>query len=163
MPPMTDTHSLPRNGNSRTVVLSSQLTIVWRVFLPVFGTVFLIGFVVLFWFGASTDDYASATVLWRSRAVSLLVLVAWLFFLYRYLWPLKRVEADDAHVFISDYWNTARYAWTDVVQLEDKKRLGRAYVRMHLKSPGRFGQVIRFIPGGHYKAWLKDRSDALLP
>ncbi len=160
---MTDTHSLPRNGNSRTVVLSSQLTIVWRVFLPVFGTVFLTGFVVLFWLGASTEDYGSTTVLWRSRVISLLLLVVWLFVLYRFLWPLKRVEADDAHVFVSDYWNTARYAWTDVAQLEDKKRFRLGYVRMHLKAPGRFGRVIRFIPGGHYKAWMKDRSASLFP
>lgn len=145
--------------NDRSIVLSSNLTIVWRVFLPVFGTVFLAGFVAVFWFGISADEYAVSSSLWVWRFATLGVLALWLVALFRFLWPLKRVEADDYFVFISDYWHTLRYPWSDVEDLYEKKGLFRTLAYLELKAPGRFGQVIRFVPGRHFHAWLDVRKE----
>jgi len=150
-----DSADLPRNGESRSMVLSSNSTIVWRVFLPVFVSMFLLAFVVLFWFGIDPDDYGTTTSLWWSRGISLVALLVWSWLLYRYIWPLKRVEANDAYVFVSDYWNTVRYLWADVQQIEDKKLLGMPYVRLYLRSSGRFGAIIHFLPARHYWEWMK--------
>jgi hypothetical protein len=159
--PATDTSTLPRNGASRSVVLSSNTTLVWRIFLPAFATVFLMGFMALFWLGTSPDEYGNPRILWRYRIISTAVFSIWLWFLYRFIWPLKRIEADDAFVYVCDYWHTIRYPWADVVSLEDRRRMGFPYVRMHLSSNGRFGRVIRFLPGGQYKNWLEAHSGKL--
>lgn len=157
--PTTDTSTLPRNGASRSVVLSSNTTLIWRIFLPAFATVFLLGFLALFWIGTSPDEYGNPRILWRYRIISAAVFGLWLWVLYRFIWPLKRIEADDAFVYVCDYWHTVRYPWTDVVSMEQGRRMGFQIVRMQLASEGRFGNAIRFLPGGQFQRWLEMHPD----
>jgi len=62
------------------------------------------------------------------------------------------------HIYVSDYWTTVRYPWTDVETIEEKRRLGRRIVNFVLRAPGRFGQVISFLPGSTFDEWMKGRK-----
>ncbi|TNE63156.1 MAG: hypothetical protein EP344_04545 [Bacteroidetes bacterium] len=156
-----DTAGIPSNGHSRPANLSSSLTLFWRVFLPVFGTVFFTGMLLAFWLIDEADLYLSYPVWWPRTAIAVIWAV-WLYFVWKKLWPLKRIDADDGHLYVTNYWVTVRYPWTDVEQLESGKWLGRNAVTLHLKGAGRFGQQILFFPGSHYQEWIKEHEKAHL-
>lgn len=134
--------------------LSSNTTLAWRVFLPVFGGVFWSGMVLAFWLIDEEDLYLPYSV-WWPRIIFLLLWLGWIYFVRRSLWPLKRIDADDEHIFVTNYWTTARYPWTDVERLEKCRHLGRKAIVLHLKAPGYFGQRILFLSASHFPQWME--------
>lgn len=155
LPP--DTSSLPKNGHPKTIMLSTNTTLFWRVFVPVFSTVFWGGFAVAFLLTDIDELYLPVNAL-LARSTTLLFLLVWVLLMRRTLWRLKRVDADDTHLYVTNYWTTARYPWPDVENIEEKKRMGRRIVNLHLRAPGRFGRVISFLPGSLYDNWKKERK-----
>jgi hypothetical protein len=149
-----DTSSLPQNGHPKQVILSSNSTLFWRVFVPIFSTVMLTGLLLAFWLIEEDELYLSFPAIW-ARLALLLLWAAWLLLLRRTLWRLKRVDADDTHLYVTNYWTTVRYPWHDVESYEEKKRLGRRVVNFLLRAPGRFGQKISFLPGSDFDLWKK--------
>jgi hypothetical protein len=157
LPTRPDTSPPSPGEHPPTTILSSNATLFWRIFVPIFGTVFLSGLLLAFWLTDADDLYLSYSLMWPRLLVSV-VWVAWLLFVSRTLWRLKRVDVDDAHLYVTDYWTTVRYPWHDVVRMEEKKRLGRRVVNFWLKAPGRFGSVISFLPGSVFNDWKKEQS-----
>lgn len=153
-PVSAETGNQPDNGQPKMSILSSNSTLFWRVFVPVFGTVFLSGLLLAFWLTDEEELYLPFSAIWPRYAL-LLLWLSWLWFVRRTLWRLKRVDADDTHLYVTNYWTTVRYPWHDVERWEEKKRLGRRIVNIWLKAPGRFGQVISFLPGSEYDEWMK--------
>lgn len=151
-PVPADTSALPKNGHPKVYILSSNATLFWRVFVPVFGTVFFTGFLLALWLISEDDLYLPVAAIWP-RVIALLLWMGWLFFIRRTLWRLKRVDTDDTHLYVTNYWTTVRYPWHDVERLEETRRMGRRIIHILLKSPGRFGQVISFLPGSSYDNW----------
>ncbi|MCE7922567.1 MAG: hypothetical protein DYG98_05900 [Haliscomenobacteraceae bacterium CHB4] len=151
-----DTTTLPPNGHPKTVMLSTNSTLFWRVFIPVFGTVFLSGFLLAFWLVDEDDLSLPFSMLWP-RLLLLAIVIGWLWFLQRTLWRLKRVDADDTHIYVTNYWTTVRYPWHDIERIEEKKRFNRRVVNFWLRAPGKFGQVISFLPGSFFDEWMKSR------
>lgn len=152
-----DTTALPKNGNPQTVILSSNGTLFWRVFIPVFSTAFFTGLLLAFWLIDEENLYLPYPALWP-RLILLAIWLGWLFFLRRTLWRLKRVDADDTHLYVTNYWHAVRYPWSDVGRVEEKKRLGRRVVNFWLRAPGRFGQVISFLPSSIYDTWKAENQ-----
>ena len=147
------------SGNHRpgSMNLSSNTTLIWRIFLPVFGLVFLSGMLLAFWLIDEEDLYLPYPV-WWPRVISLLLWLGWLFFVRRSLWPLKRIDADAGHIQITNYWTTARYPWSDIDRFEKRKHLGRQAFCLHLKAPGYFGQHILFFPASHFFQWMEENG-----
>lgn len=77
-----------------------------------------------------------------------------LLLIYFTVWRIRRVESDGRFVYVSNYWVTARYPNEDVSHVFLRKKWGRRIACMHLKASGRFGQVIRFLPGRQAKELL---------
>lgn len=150
---------MPKNGNSKTNVLSSNHTLFWRIFLPVFGTVILMGLMLAFWLTSEDNVYDPLIPLMWMRILLSLLFLAWLYLVYRTIWRLKRVDANDTHLFATDYWTTVRYPWGDVERIEEQKRAGRRIVSLWLRAPGRFGQKISFLPGTYYDEWMKKHGE----
>lgn len=155
LPP--DTATLPQNGHPKTVMLSTGTTLFWRVFIPVFGTVFLTGFVLAFWLVDDEELYLPFHILWP-RLLLALLLAGWVWLVRRTFWRLKRVDADDTHIYVTNYWTTLRYPWQDVERIEEKKRLARRVIHFHLRAPGYFGQVISFLPSSFFDEWMKEKG-----
>jgi hypothetical protein len=86
------------------------------------------------------------------------ILICWLWFVWRTLWRLKRVDGNDTHVFVTNYWITVRYPWTDIAQVTSTRRFGSRIVHLGLRAPGRFGQTISFLPGRHFDHWMQERN-----
>lgn len=157
----TDTARLPANGQSRPAQLSSNMTLFWRVFVPVFGTVFFASFLLVVVLTNEEELYLNYPALWLRLAAAGLLL-GWAWFVWRTLWRLKRLDADDAFLYVTNYWITVRYPWTDVARFEETRRMGRRVMRLWLLGPGRFGQKISFLPGSHFHEWLREHDKQAL-
>ncbi|MCB0532084.1 MAG: hypothetical protein KDD14_07780 [Saprospiraceae bacterium] len=143
----------------RQINLSSNLTLFWRVFLPVFGTVFFSGLSLAIWLIDGEDLYLSYSI-WWPRLIILLIWIGWLYVVKTRFWPLKRIDADPEHLFVTNYWTTVRYPWTDVAQLKEIPKWHYRLVQLELKAPGRFGQVITFLPGSRFQPWMETQGKA---
>jgi hypothetical protein len=138
----------------RAIALSSTGTLFWRVFIPVFGTVFFLGLTLAFWLTEEDDLHIPFLPVVWGRVLILVSLLAWLFIIRRTLWRLKRIDADSTYIYVTNYWITLRYAWPDVDRIEAKNRMGRRILNLWLKAPGRFGQIISFLPVSHFDTWI---------
>lgn len=153
------TAELPKNGKSHPTQLSSNATLFWRVFVPVFGTVFFTGLMLAFWLVNEDDVYIGAMPALASRLLMTAVWLGWLVLVRRTVWKLKRLDADDAHLFVTNYWTTVRYLWQDVERMEEKRHFfGRRVVHLWLRGAGRFGQKISFLPGTAFHAWVEEHG-----
>jgi hypothetical protein len=154
---MNDTHPSDNVAPSGTECLSSNSTLFWRVFLPIFGTVFLSGLLLTFLLIPEEELYLPFPLVW-GRAVLAAVWLGWLAFVRRTLWRLRRVDADGTHLYVTDYWTTLRYPWADVEKITESRRLGRRIAHVWLKAPGRFGRQISFLPGGRFDEWRAENG-----
>jgi hypothetical protein len=133
----------PQTSPSGAKRLSSNTTLMWRVFAPVFGTVFLLGFTLAFWLIPEEDLYFRTISIQTIRAVSSIALLIWLWIVWRKLLPLKRLDADAEYIYLTNYWTTVRYPIHDIERIEVP---GKRIAYLILKAPGRFGQKIAFLP-----------------
>jgi len=160
---MENQDSLPETNHNateatpQTECLSSGSTLFWRLFVPLFGTVILSGFLLAFWLIPGEELYLSFPILW-ARIGMLVVWIGWIVFARRTLWRLKRVDASATHFFVTNYWTTVRYPWSDVERMQTGKRLGRRIVSLWLRAPGRFGQKISFLPGDRFEEWGREHE-----
>ena len=139
----------------KTAHLSSNTTLFWRVFLPVFGSVFVTGLVLSFWLISAEELYISMKSAWTGRSLSALAWFGWIFFLRQTLWRLMRVDADPEHIMVTNYWTTVRYKWSDVEAINNGTILWKKVKVIRLKASGRFGQNIHFLPGTYFEPWME--------
>ena len=139
-------------------MLSSNTTLMWRVFAPVFGTVFMSGLLLAFWLTDQNESSHPSMAGIFARVLIALLWIGWLFLVRRTLWRLKRVDADPTHFYVTNYWTTVRYPWQDLERIEEKRRLGRRVVNFHLRASGRFGGIVSFLPGTLFDEWRKAQT-----
>ncbi|PHI20751.1 hypothetical protein CEQ90_06790 [Lewinellaceae bacterium SD302] len=124
--------------------LSSNATLFYKIFLPVFWTTVVLLATLALWL--APEHYFGGLPLESLRWAMLLLLVAgsatfWLLF-----WPLKRVEANNEYVYVSNYFKAARYRWdTDVERLSERNLLLFRFGILELKGSGLFGSSVRFL------------------
>ena len=124
--------------------LSSNATLFFKIFLPVFWTTIMVAVNLVAWFSAESDVEAAAVQSMRWGLLFTLVVGVAAFLLL--FWPLKRVETDGKEVFVSNYFRTAHYGWaSDVEGIEVTRFLGLRICWLHLNGVGSFGQRIRFL------------------
>ncbi|MBK6993727.1 MAG: hypothetical protein IPH31_01910 [Lewinellaceae bacterium] len=149
------------NSADQTECLSSNSTLFWRVFMPIFGTVFLGGLLLTFLLIPEEELYLPFPLLW-GQLFLLALWLGWLFLVRCTIWRLKRVDANATHFFVTNYWTTVRYPWGDVEKTEEKTRLGRRIVNLCLRAPGRFGQKISFLPGDRFEEWKRENEGVIV-
>ena len=144
----------PTPEPQRTECLSSNFSLYWRIFIPIFGTVIFSGLLLALILIPEENLYLSFPALW-ARMGALILLAAWLYWVKNTIWRLKRVDANETHFFVTNYWQTVRYPLADVAEIAETRRMGRRLVHFKLLSPGRFGQVISILPASHYNEVMK--------
>ncbi len=123
--------------------ISSNLTLFYKFFLPVFWIVF---------FGAVTVSIWSLPVFFKGLSPMTIRIIATLFYLSGILffyWAtlrLHRIEMDDQYIYISNYFKNYRYPHQDVAKIVRKKRSIFPTAKIHLKNKGSLGSHISFIP-----------------
>lgn len=147
---------------TKVTQMSSNSTLFWRVFIPVFGTVMLSGFMVGFFLSEEDESHNPLMSPMISKVLMLTIMLFWFWLVKRSFLPLKRIDTDNQYLFVTNYWTTVRYPWNDVDRIEMKKQFGRPLYVLCLKATGRFGQTIPFKPSSHLKTWLSEQGKSYL-
>lgn len=124
--------------------LSSGATLILRLFLPVVWLVFFGSFMAAGWL--SGEAFIGPFPRDNFRIMTTLFVATGAVFFYLTVWRLHRVDADQDHLYVSDYFRTYRYG-RDTVQELVLRHYGLFHLGVvHLKAPGKFGRKIWFLP-----------------
>ncbi len=141
-------------------LLSTTLTLAFKIFFPTFWIAFF-GTLLLAIFAIGErlsplfveNGFRLAAVLFY-----LIGIVAWYYLFMR----LKRVEVDDQFLYVTNYFKTARYPYTEIKKIEEQDVLLLKKIRIYLKKPGIFGTKIVFITTTkRWNSFVQERSDLL--
>lgn len=124
--------------------LSSNATLFFKLFVPVFWTTILTGLTLVAWF--VKDNLFEGNQLVSFRYATLFALIVGVVSFYFLFWPLKRVETDGEKVYVSNYFRTAFYRWDqDVESFTEARFLFFRFGTIHLNGIGSFGRKLRFL------------------
>ena len=140
--------------------VSSQLTIFLRIALPTIWltTVLSLTF-LLAWIVRGKAQIFSNPLVWIGF---ILVLGSGIAFIYFFLWRFYRVDMDNRFVYISNYFKTFKYPFSDVESIRPSSVLPTRIFVIKLRSRGSFGKEIHFLAS--QKLWgdfVVDHQDAL--
>ncbi len=123
--------------------VSSQLTIMIRIALPTMWLTAVLSLTVLLgWSVRGKAQVFYNPFVWLGL---IFILGSGIAFIYFILWRVYRVDMDERYVYISNYFSTYKYAFSDVESITDSKLLpGRLFI-IRLKSKGTFGKNIYFL------------------
>jgi hypothetical protein len=123
--------------------VSSSLTIVLRIVLPVVWLVTILSLVILLSIAVSgRAEIFSNPIIWGSL---LFILASGFAFIYFLLWRFYRIDMDNKSVYISNYFKTFKYPFTDVKSISGISTFPDRIFHMELKSKGSFGKHIYFL------------------
>jgi hypothetical protein len=123
--------------------VSSQLTIVLRIVIPtVWFTSIVATLVMLTWAVRGRAGLFSNPYIW----LSILFVVGTGFAFIRFvLWRLYRIDMDSEHLYVSNYFKTYKYPYSEVLAIRDAGIMKERIYRITLKSKGSFGQNLYFV------------------
>ena len=124
--------------------LSSNWTLFLKLFIPVFWIAFFSGFVIASFVSDPQLVPQIANNKFRLQSV-LFVLGGILFFAFTFF-RLKRIDADDKHIFVSNYFKTYRYPVTDIDNIIIYNHIILKAAHLKFKGKTSFGKKVIFIP-----------------
>ncbi|MGB4848417.1 MAG: hypothetical protein WBP41_10895 [Saprospiraceae bacterium] len=123
--------------------VSSSLTIILRIVLPTVWLVTVLSLVILLSVAVSgRAEIFSNPIIWGSL---LFILASGFAFIYFLLWRFYRIDMDNKSVYISNYFKTFKYSFTDVKSISGISTFPDRIFHMELKSKGSFGKHIYFL------------------
>lgn len=138
--------------------ISTNATIFFKFFIPVFWLVFFGAFLVAVFVYGSEMASGLASTGFRVGAVSFYLSGLVLF--YFTLFPLKRVEADTDFLYVTNYFKTFRYPWHNIERITDSTFLFFTISRIELKEKGNFGKKMTFMASNRlYQDFWEERSE----
>ena len=123
--------------------ISSNATLFLKIFIPTLWIVFFGLFSVAIWL-VDVPYFGPLPAMWLKLGLTLF-LVLGIGFFYLTLLQLKRVELDELYVYASNYFNTYRYPYHNVEKITERDLALFHIVRIHLKTPGKFGKKMTFL------------------
>ena len=132
--------------------ISTNLTLFYKFFIPVFYIAF---------FGAFT--WVSFTLSGISLPTRLLIVVLFVLtglLLYFTFFQLKRVEIDEEHIYVTNYFKHLRYSHNSVEKIVERDFMLFRIATIHLHQSGSFGKKLIFVPSGSlYNDFWKNHPD----
>jgi hypothetical protein len=122
--------------------VSSQLTLFFKIFLPIFSLTFLGSMTLSLWFYDAAQSITTGLGV-KMTATMLFLLV--LFLVIRYTFPLKRVEMGNGVMHVTNYIKNFRYPFQDIDHIVVHDFGVLRMVHVHLKAAGSFGKKISFL------------------
>ena len=122
--------------------VSTNATLFYRLFLPIFWTVFFGAFTIAV-FVANRQDYGGIPGNMMRMGTGIFYLSG-LTMIYFTIFKLKRVEMDKEYVFVTNYIKSFRYPWHNIATISEHKFLFLKLVTIKFKTPGHFGRKIVF-------------------
>lgn len=134
--------------------VSSNLTLFYRIFVPVFWMVF---------FGSASVALIALPYQFGGNipAGPFRIGVGFFFLsgaalLYFTLMQLKRVEIGSGFIYVTNYFKNFRYPFHNIERIEISTFLFFSIASIYLKTPGHFGRKITFAPEmSRFKAALE--------
>lgn len=122
--------------------LSSSATLLLKLFLPVFWTVFFGSFVVAL---LLFDGYNPMINSIYFKTGIILFYFSGLLIIYFTFWKLRRVEVDSDYFYVTDYFKTVRIPFPLVRKITELNFVLFSTMTIHLKQKGYFGKKITLI------------------
>jgi hypothetical protein len=122
--------------------VSTNATLFYRLFLPIFWIVFF-GAFTLAVFITNRELYGEIPGNYM-RLGSALFYITGVVVIYFTLMRLKRVEMDDQFVFVTNYLKHYRYPWHNIESIHEQSFLFLKLVTITFKESGSFGKKIVF-------------------
>jgi len=132
---------------NRPINISSGLTIILKIFFPIFWLVFF-GLALLAFLFSKEAFVGGMPILWF-RLMLLSFIVTGAAVMYFSIMRLQRVEIDREFLYITNYQKTARYPLHNVEKLEEVSYFLFKVFRVHLRTPGIFGKTPFFLVSGN--------------
>lgn len=129
--------------------ISTNLTLFYKIFIPVFWVVFF-GTAVISFFVEGAKQYGGIDGM-SFRLGLLAFFISGLIILYFSFWQLKRVEMGPEGVYCTDYFKHVRYSWDSIKGIRTQKLLFFTMFSIDLHQKGKFGKTIHFF--GKEKTW----------
>ncbi|MEN0045836.1 MAG: hypothetical protein AAF806_02120 [Bacteroidota bacterium] len=131
--------------------LSSNWTLFYKFFVPVFWAVLIGACVIATWAVKITPlpGLSPTTFGLILTAVYLTVLL----FLYFFTMRLKRVEVDEEYIYITNYFKNYRYPHQDIDFIKSPNRSLFSIATLRLKAAGSLGSTIKYL---EVREWLGD-------
>lgn len=123
--------------------VSTNLTLFYRLFLPIFFGVFLGATVIFLWLHP-LDYYANLKGSTLRIGLTAFYVTMMVFFLFT-VWRIRRVEMGKEWVYITDFFRQARYPWGNVKEVKETSIGLFLLVRVEFLEPGSFGRKATFI------------------
>lgn len=120
--------------------ISSNLTLLYKFFIPTFLTV-LLGAVSIASWVINSVPLNTKIILTISYFV---LLIAMVFTLLR----LKRVEIDADFVYVTNYFRHFRYPYHNIEKIIERDYRLFRIATIHFVKPGSFGKTAIFLPSG---------------
>lgn len=135
--------------------LSSNSTLFFKFFIPVFWIVFFGAFTVAVF--VYRNEFYGEIPGRPLRIGSVIFFASGLVMFYFTLMRLKRVEGNAEHLIITDYFKTFRYTHAGIDKITESKFAFLKLVTIHLKEKGSFGIKIPFIASAsRYEEFMKN-------
>jgi len=145
--------------------LSSNWTLFLKFFIPVFWIMFFSGFVIA---AFVTEPEAAPQIANNSfRLKSVLFVLGGIIFFALTFFRLKRIDADDKYIYVSNYFKTYRYLIEDIESITIYNHLVLKAAHLKFKGKTSFGKKVIFIPmlsnlikfAAQHKVKLKNYGD----
>jgi hypothetical protein len=131
--------------------LSSNTTLFWKLFFPTFYITFF-GILILVSFQANPNDIPLLSNVYVKSAM-LVMYVSFITLMWFTIMNLKRVEADQDHIFVTNYYNTFRYMKSDIESINTRDLSFFKVTTLTMKEATKMGKKIRFL--GDYTVSMK--------
>ena len=124
--------------------LSSNWTLILKIFIPVFWLMFF-GALTFAVFITNPLDVPQFTTKAFKMEMVIILISGLLFFAFTFF-RLKRVDADDKNIYISNYFKTYKYPSDSIDKIIIYNHLILKVAHLHFKGRSSFGKKIFFIP-----------------
>ena len=119
--------------------ISSGLTLMLRIFLPVFYTVFMLTWIIATIRAGDEVSPLFASKIYQVAMITFLFIG--LFIIRLTLWRLKRMDIAKDFIYITDYFKTFRYSFNSIASIEPFSIAWLKFLRITLKEKGSLGKV----------------------
>ena len=124
--------------------LSSNLTLMLKLFIPIFWTVFFGAFAFASYVTNSIEAPQIANKTFQLQS-TIFVLIGVVFFALTFM-RLKRVDYDENSIYVSNYFKTYKYPFEMIDSITIYNHLVLKAAHLKFKGKTSFGKKIIFIP-----------------
>ena len=140
--------------------LSSNLTLFFKFFVPIFWIVFFGAFTIAVF--AYRNEFYGQVPGQALQIGTVLFFVSGLFMFYFTLMQLKRVDGNAEYLVVTDYFKTFRYSYDSVEKITESRFAFLKLATIHLKEKGSFGKRMFFITSfSRYERFMKKFASQL--